>query len=266
MTYISLDYQDLAIASALVAVNAFLSLALSLGLERRIVIAALRMVAQLLLIALVLEALFAVKSPWFTMGAATVMLAFAGREVVARQTRRLQGWWTFGLGGGAMMLAGAVVTLFALGTQVRPDPWHDPRFALPLLGMVLGNAMNGVSLGLDRLLTTVARERGAIEARLALGHTRWRAMNMVARDSFRAGLMHIVNAMSIAGIVSLPGMMTGQILAGAQPIEAVKYQILIMFLIAGATGIGVALSLVGAMARLTDGRHRLRLDRLRAED
>lgn len=262
MTYQTLDHVDLAMAAALVGLNAVLSLWLSLGLEKRMLVAAGRMVAQLLLIGLVLEALFALKSPWLTGSAAAVMLLFAGREVAARQHRTFAGWWTFGLGGGSMMLAGLVVTLLALTTQIRPDPWYDPRYALPLLGMILGNAMNGISLAFDRLIGGAVRERAAIEARLALGQDRWQALNTVARDAFRSGLMHIVNAMSIAGLVSLPGMMTGQILAGAPPVEAVKYQILIMFLIAGATGLGVVMALTAGMARLTDSRHRLRLDRL----
>ncbi len=81
--------------------------------------------------------------------------------------------------------------------------------------------------------------------------------------ALRNGLMPIINAMSAAGLIALPGMMTGQILAGADPVEAVKYQILIMFLIAGGTGIAVLLTVAAGVRRLTDSRHRLRLDRLR---
>jgi putative ABC transport system permease protein len=76
-------------------------------------------------------------------------------------------------------------------------------------------------------------------------------------------MMPIINAMSAAGVISLPGMMTGQILAGIDPVEAVKYQILIFFLIAGGTGIGVFLAVCVGARRLSDSRHRLRLDRLR---
>ena len=72
----------------------------------------------------------------------------------------------------------------------------------------------------------------------------------------------IINAMTATGVISLPGMMTGQILSGVDPGEAVKYQLLIIFLIAGSTGLGVVLSIAGGVWRLTDERHRLRLDRL----
>ncbi|MCB2101926.1 MAG: iron export ABC transporter permease subunit FetB [Rhodobacterales bacterium] len=262
MTYIPLGYADLAIAALLVLINAGLSLALRLGLEGRLVLAAVRMVAQLLLVGLILQGLFAVASPWLTLLAALVMVAFAAHEIRARQARPLTGAWTHGLGGGAMLLAGTAATLLALTTQIQPDPWHDPRFALPLLGMILGNAMTGVSIGLDRLLTGVVRERAAIEARLALGHTRAQALSGPLREAFRAGLIPVINSMSAAGIVFLPGMMTGQILSGTPPVEAVKYQILVMFLIAGATGLGVLVALLGGARRLSDPRHRLRLDRL----
>jgi len=85
------------------------------------------------------------------------------------------------------------------------------------------------------------------------------------REALRAGLMHIINAMSAAGLISLPGMMTGQILAGVDPTEAVKYQILIMFLIAGSTSIGAPMAVLAVSKRLGDDRDRLRIDRLKGE-
>jgi putative ABC transport system permease protein len=87
-------------------------------------------------------------------------------------------------------------------------------------------------------------------------------MSGIVREAVRTGLIPIINAMAAAGIVSLPGMMTGQILAGIPPVEAVKYQILIMFLIAGGTGLGLLSAVYGGVYRLSDNRHRLRLDRL----
>jgi len=102
-----------------------------------------------------------------------------------------------------------------------------------------------------------------IEGRLLLGQTREEATSDLRRESVRTGLVPILNAMAAAGIVSLPGMMTGQILAGSPPVEAVEYQILVMFLIAAGTGFGVLASVWLTARRLFDERHRLRLDRLR---
>ena len=260
--YIALGYWDVALAAVLIFANAALSIGFRLGLERSLVIAATRTVVQLFLIGLVLKALFQLSSPLWTGMAALVMVGMAGREVMARQDRRFTGLWAYGIGTGAMLVAGAAITAFALGSVIRPDPWYEPRFALPLLGMVLGNVMTGISLGLNNLTQAAWRERHMIEARLALGHTRGEAFETIRRDALRTGMMPIINAMAVAGVVSLPGMMTGQILAGADPVEAVKYQILVMFLIAGGVGFGTLAAVMGGAARLSDARHRLRLDRL----
>jgi len=260
--FIALGYTDVALASALVLVNAGLSFAFRLGLEVRLLVAAARMAAQLLLIGLVLKWLFASGSPVWTGLAALLMLLFAGREAMARQDRRFRGVWGFGLGTTSMLMASFLVTTFALTTQVQPDPWYDPHYAIPLLGMILGNTMTGVSLGLDTITRTASRDRTIIETRLALGHPRFEALGGAVRDTLRTAMIPIVNSMAAAGIVSLPGMMTGQILAGVPPVEAVKYQLMISFLIAGGSGLGVLAAVVGAAMRLTDARHRLRLDRL----
>ncbi|MBP2313906.1 ABC transporter permease [Azospirillum soli] len=266
MPLIPLHPLDLAAAALLLLVNGGLSVAMSLRLARPLAVAAVRMVVQLSLVGLVLKQLFALQSPWLTLAVVMVMLLFAGQEALARQERRLTGWWAYGLGTGAMGFAATVVMLLALTTAIRPDPWWDARYAIPLLGMVLGNAMSGVSLALNTLTSAAVRERAAIEAQLALGCTRWVALRPVLRHALRTGLMPTVNGMAATGVVALPGMMTGQILSGVDPTEAVKYQILIMFLIAGATGLGVLIATLGAVRRLSDGRHRLRLDRLARKD
>jgi len=262
VSYIALNDLDLALAALLVVLNGGLSLALHLGLERQLAIATFRMIVQLLLVGLVLEVLFSLVSPLWTGLAALAMLLFAGREIMARQERRLTGFWAYGLGTSCMLVAATLVTMFALVVQVSPDPWYHPRYSLPLLGMVLGNTMTGISLGLHTLTTGLTRDRAAVEARLALGATRYEAVLPVSRAAMRTALMPIINSMAATGLVALPGMMTGQILAGADPVQAVKYQILVMFLIAGGTGLGATSAVMAGGHRLTDARHRLRLDRL----
>ena len=163
-----------------------------------------------------------------------------------------------------MFLSSFLFTVFALAVVLGPDPWWAPRFSIPLLGMLLGNTMNGVSLSTERLTEAVVRSRDVIEQRLALGETREQAVSDISRESVRAGLIPIFNAMAAAGVVSLPGMMTGQILAGAPVDQAVRYQILILLLIAAGTGFGVLAAVRVVSRRLFDERHRLRIDRLAA--
>jgi len=262
MNFIVLDYMDIALASVTIAVNAGLSIAMRLGLGQRLVISALRMVVQLTMVGLVLKALFSVSSPVLTGLVILLMVLFAGREAMARQDRTFTGWWSYGLGTGSMMVAGLIVLIFGLTTQIAPDPWYDPRYAIPLMGMILGNTMNGVSIGLDRMISGVLDRKVSIEAQLCLGAEARVAFRPVVRGAMKAALIPTINGMSAAGIVSLPGMMTGQILAGADPVEAVKYQIVVMFLITGGTGLGSFAAVYFAGRRLTDSRHRLRLDHL----
>jgi len=260
--YVTLGYGDLALASVFVLLNGGLSIWLGLGLERKLAVAAVRMFVQLSLVGLLLKALFALGSPLAVAALLVFMMLFAGREVRARQESRIIGWWGYGIGAGAMALSAGVVGALALTVLVRPDPWWSPQYALPLMGMILGNAMNGVALVLDNLHRAVRRETRAIEAQLMLGATRWQAARPFLRAAVRSGFLPLINAMAATGIVSLPGMMTGQILAGVDPVEAVKYQILMMLLIAGSAGMGVILAAFGSIYRLTDERHRLRPDRL----
>jgi len=263
MNMITLSALDLALAAILVLSVALISWRLRLGNGRQILLAATRTTLQLLLIGLVLKALFAASHPGWVALMALVMLLAAGREVMARQRRRFSGIWGYSLGTISMFISSFSITTLALLVVVGPQPWYDPRYAIPLLGMLLGNTMNGISLGIDNLTRNAWDQRPVIEARLSLGMTWSQAVDEVRRDSIRVGMIPIINAMAIAGLVSLPGMMTGQILAGALPMDAVKYQILIMFLIAGGTGLGTISAVLLGCRRLFDERERLRLDRLK---
>ncbi|MDQ4146969.1 MAG: ABC transporter permease [Pseudomonadota bacterium] len=254
---------DLITASILILSLAGLTAPMSFGLSRSMLIAAARTTLQLLLIGLVLKALFAHADLWWVAGIALVMLLVAGGEIMARQTRWFTGLWGYGLGAISTFISSFTVTLLALTVVIGPQPWYAPRYAIPLLGMIMGNTMTGVAVGLDNLTNLAWRQRAVIEARLMLGHD-WRAaIADIHRESVHRGLIPIINAMATAGIVSLPGMMTGQILAGNPPVEAVKYQILIMFLVASGTGFGTLGALALGARRLFDERQRLRLDRLR---
>lgn len=261
MTAPVVGYTQLAIAATLVLLNAGLSLLLNLGLGRSLLIAGARTVAQLLLVGLLLKTVFALQSPWLIAAVVLVMLTTASYEIFSRQERRFLGLWRFGVGAATTMLATLFVTAIALVT-LRPTPWFFPQVLIPLVGIVLGSVMNGVSISLNAFNTGVVRERAAIEAQLALGVGRYDALKPMQRSALRSGMIPIINQMSAAGIITLPGMMTGQILAGMAPFEAAKYQILVLFLLAGGSGLGALAATYVAVWRTTDHRDRLRLDRL----
>jgi putative ABC transport system permease protein len=260
---VTLSTLDLGIAALLVLALALLSMRLKAGISRQLLVAAARTAIQLTLIGLVLKTLFAnVHLAWVTL-MALFMLLVAGREVMVRQKRRFRGWWGYALGTVSMFLSSFTVAVFTLVVILGDTPWYTPQYAIPLLGMLLGNTMNGISIAMDRLTTTAWEQREVIEARLMLGQSWDEAISAIRQQAVSSGLIPIINAMAAAGVISLPGMMTGQILAGAPPVEAVKYQILIMFLITVGTGLGTLSAVTIGSRRLFDARQRLCLDRLR---
>ncbi len=263
MSYHPLGLLDLGLAAILLLANASLSWGFRLGLERTLLISAARMAVQLGAVGFILKFVFNQGSALLTAIFAFVMIVVASWEALSRQRYRIGGGWQhWGLGTASLLFCGLTGTLYAVVLIISTDPWWSPRIFLPILGMVLGNALTGVSLVLDTLTTATRRERTAIEARLALGATRLEAMHDALSSALRTAMMPIINAMAAAGVVSLPGMMTGQILAGADPIEAAKYQIMILCVISGTSALGILAAGLGGVWLLTDRRHRLRAERL----
>ncbi len=263
MKPIHLEALDLCIAAFLVLLDVAISIVLGLRLHKQVLLAAVRMVVQLLLVGFVLRIVFTLSSPAMTLAIVALMIAAAAREVAGRPAQRLHGWGNFRIGAIVVGISGMATVLLALLTAIRPSPWYDPHYAIPLMGIVLGSVLNSASLGLDIFFGGIVKGRAEIEARLALGATCMQALAPLMRDAIRKGLIPIINQMSAAGIITLPGIMTGQILAGMDPVEAVKYQILLMFLLTGAGGLAAVGAVYLASWAVTDERHRLRLDRMK---
>jgi putative ABC transport system permease protein len=261
MSVVHLDSIDLVLAASLVLVNAGASLVLRLRLHRQVLWAAARMVVQLLLVGLVLRLVFGASSATATLAVIGVMILAAAREVAVRPQQRLKGGGNYRIGALVVALSSVSTVALALSTAIRPEPWYDPRYAIPLMGIVLGTVLNSASLGLDSFFGEVLASRAAIEAQLALGATSREALAGLIRSSIRRGMIPLINQMSAAGVITLPGIMTGQLLAGMDPVESAKYQILLLFLLTGAGGLAAAGAVYLAARSITDERHRLRTDR-----
>ena len=205
MNPILLTPLDISIAAILIVLDAALSIWLNLQLHRQIVIAAARMVVQLIAIGYVLRLIFSLNNPAATLLLVVVMILIAAREVAARPEYRLKGQSNFLIGFISVGFATFITAILALTTAIRPEPWFDPHYAIPLAGIILGNVLNSASLSLDSLLSAVRRERQAIEARLCLGERYLAAIAPMVRDAIRRGLLPTINQMSAAGIVTLPG-------------------------------------------------------------
>lgn len=204
--------------------------------ERQIVVAALRMTVQLTIMGYVLMFVFENPSWPLTLLMLGVMLSFAVFNAIKRvklgMSPPLVRLMAFSMLAGYLVTAG--VFLFVV---LRVTPWFNPQYCIPLSGMIIGNAMTGAALGANKLCGGMRDHRDRIENALMLGATPAAAAHEVVNDAFDSAILPVMNNILTMGIVSLPGMMTGQILSGTFPITAIKYQIGIMLAILGCTSL-----------------------------
>ena len=236
---LEVSWFDLAWAGGLILIAVGISHWQKLGLAQRLVIGALRTVVQLMLVGYVLVSLFALDR-WYLVGVALLgMLLVATKAAVNRQFRVSR--TLLMITGVAMLLASGFTLLYISTLVVRVTPWYNPQYLIPLFGMIIGSAMNAAAIAAERLTSEMAARTAAIEAYLALGATAQQASQQPVRQALRAALMPTVNGLMVVGIVTLPGMMTGQILAGASPLIAIRYQIVVAFMQAAAVAITTAI-------------------------
>jgi putative ABC transport system permease protein len=252
--YQNLSLVDIGIAVSLIVVNGALSVGLKLGLERKLAWAAIRTIVQLLALGYILGWIFAFANWYIVLALAALMTIIAGLSASERGRRGYAGQRLDSIF--SIWVSSWLVAAVGLLAVIRIHPWYEPQYAIPILGMILGNTLTGVSLGMERMTQELKSGRGAVEMSLALGATRWEAARRPARQAVRAGMIPTLNQMTVVGLVSLPGMMTGQILAGQPPMQAVRYQIVIMFLIAASSALGTVGAVLLTYRRLFSPQHR----------
>jgi len=240
---LELSWIDLTVAVGLVLISIGVSGWHRTGLARGFAVGAVRTVLQLTLVGYVLVFIFSIDRWYWVVVALLVMLAVATKAAVDRQDTRRAG--LFSITGAALLLGSGLTLIYVSVMVVHVDPWYNPRYLIPLFGMILGNAMNAAALAADRLAGEIETRHAEIEAYLALGATPERAAREPVRRALRASLIPTVTSLMVVGIVSLPGMMTGQILAGANPLVAIRYQIVVMFMLASAVALAAVIVVVG---------------------
>ncbi len=232
-TTIELNLIRIAWALGLAAVAIGLSLWQQLGLAGTLALATLRTVVQLFAVGIFLSIIFELSNPVLIILALLVMTtvaALTARNRIGKDIPHLVLWlW------GAILTSTTLTITYTMTVVVRPELWYEPRYLIPLTGMMLGNALTAASLTGERLVSALRNYRTEIETHLSLGATPGQAIATYRRDAIKAGLIPTVNSMMVVGLVTLPGMITGQILGGADPLNAALYQMLIMFMIAFAT-------------------------------
>lgn len=232
---IDLTLADLALVYGLILLVAALARLRGIGQERDLLWSSLRMVVQLLAVGYILHFVFALESAAPVLLILAVMTAFSVQAVADRVKQRMPRFYR--IVGSSMLVGCGAATLFFCNAVIGLDPWYDPRYLIPLAGMIIGNSMTGAALAAERLAAEMRERREEIETALCFGATARAASREAVRSAYRAALIPSINAMAAMGIVFLPGMMTGQILSGTEPITAVKYQIAIMCVITGSVAI-----------------------------
>ena len=231
---------EVGVAYVLLILTAALSWVRNFQLEKDFLWAGLRMGIQLLLLGLILQWIIENPNPIVIIFTAIVMTFNAALHSTSRVNRRYPG----------LIIQNLLTTFLAVWPLSFMGLWllssHDkldPAVVLPLLGMILGNALNGITLGLDHFTASLEDKRDWILSLVALGATPSEATHRIHRQALRHALTPILNSMLACGIISIPGMMTGQVLAGVPPLKAATYQIVLMILISCGGFLGALIGL-----------------------
>jgi putative ABC transport system permease protein len=225
----NLSMADLVLVYGLILIAIGLARFNRIGQAAALFWSSLRMIVQLLVVGYLLKMVFTIASPLPVLLILLLMGGFAVHAVGARVKEKMPRFYQ--VVGFAMFTGCGGATFFLCALVIGLTPWYDPRYLIPLTGMIIGNSMTGASLAAERLTFEMKERRHEIETSLCLGATPRQASAEAVRSAFRAALIPSINAMAAMGIVFLPGMMTGQILSGTEPLLAVRYQIAIMCVI-----------------------------------
>ncbi|MDP7131226.1 MAG: iron export ABC transporter permease subunit FetB [Planctomycetota bacterium] len=207
-----------------------------LQLEKSLAVGTVRTFAQLLLVGYVLSYIFEIRQVWLVLLLFTWMVFWAAHTIWLRVRQKEVPVFvrTFF----SMLVSHLIVSIVVTAVIVQVDSWWEPQYFIPLSGMIMGNSMNAISLALERMFSDLRKQRPQVELALCLGGTCQEATADVLRAAMNAGMTPSINALMTVGLVALPGMMTGQLLAGSDPQTAVKYQIIVMLMLVASTAVG----------------------------
>ncbi len=256
MIVIDPGWDDLAMTMALFAVVVALSAYEGLKIERSLTIGTIRTFVQLLFMGFVVKALFGVEQWYIIIGALLLMMTYAAKAGLGRMKRPVAGLYIPMWAG---VVTGSIFTIAVVtGAVLKIDPWFRADILIPLGGMILGNAMSGGALAADRLYMELKSRQDEIETLLTLGWDYRKATHEAKKEAIRAALIPTINMMMTVGIVHLPGVMVGQMLGGAPPMVAAKYQIIIMLMVASSVTITSVVFTTLAMKKFFTPHQQLR--------
>ena len=232
---ITISVPQLLLALLFILIAQITSFIYQLRLNKDITIGTVRTVAQLFLMGYVLTFIFKANNQLLTLCIFVVMVVSAIFIIKGRVKEKEVPYVLPTVL--VMALSYFLTALFVSKVLVGVTPWWDPRYFIPTAGMVIGNSMSALAISIERLFTQMRQQREVIEMKLCLGANYREASDEIFRKAVTAGMIPSINAMMGVGLVFLPGMMSGQILAGTDPLIAIRYQIVVMFMLVGSTAI-----------------------------
>ncbi|EPQ52485.1 UPF0014-domain-containing protein [Gloeophyllum trabeum ATCC 11539] len=256
-----LTFQNVGLAFSFIVFDALVSHLLRLGVGTSLVTAATRCIIQLSVMALVLAQIFETGNPWGIAGIAGLLNLMGTLETVINKAKmRFQYMFPSVL----LAMVGSTIPVSIIGTRfamaIRPF-WIADQY-IPIVGMLCGSTISGMVIAVNYVLKELHENRDKVEVYLAFGATRFEACKPIATDALRLALTPNVNQMSVLGIISIPGMMTGAILGGSSVQQAARLQMVIMFMISSCTALSSMFITVCALGVVVDGEHRIRGDRI----
>lgn len=248
---------DILLTSSLLLIVIAISAYLRLGIVKTLLIAGTRTITQLSLIGLILAWVFARENAWQVLMILTIMTLIASFSAKNRVKYPYKGLLFDSTV--SLAFATSIVTIIAITLILKISPWYNPQYIIPILGLILGNSLTAISLTNNDLINSIHDKQALINSRLSLSATPIESVYDLIKSAIINGLTPTINSMMVVGLVSLPGMMTGQILAGADPTQAVRYQIITMFLICTGSTLSCTLSALLIIRRFFDARGRLQI-------
>lgn len=226
---------------------ALVSKNMGLDLETSIVTGAFRTLVQLSILGSILRPIFLLKNIYLVICYCLMMIFLASNVACGKSKYMFPGQFDSVLA--SILASVACTSIFAFGAIIRPRPLWHPQYVIPMVGMLLGNSVNGIAITMNSLCIALVEQQREIELYLTFGATHLEAISRLLREAVRSGTMPILNNMAVIGIISIPGMMTGQILGGSPVMQAARYQTMIMYLIATAT-FGAILLQIGVILEI----------------
>ncbi len=233
---------NLAVGLVFIITAGLLSVYHSLKLERDLAIGTIRTFTQLFLLGYILKIVFNLNNVFLVLMVFCLMTFFAAWTIYGRvKEKEISFFMPVFL---SMIISFFSVAFIVTAIIIDVKPWWEPRYFIPLGGMVIGNSMNAIAIALERMLGEMRSKQNEIEMQLCLGADSIEASKDIVKNAMQAGMIPSINSMMAVGMVFIPGMMTGQILSGSDPLTAIKYQIVVMVMITGATAIGTLLAVL----------------------